>query len=143
MTKAVARVEVDTQAAPPEMPGGVEKTEKLDAATKTEDEANAAQFWSRYKEFRLGLDPQISQVVNGRWVDLPNSGDAIQFHNYTAIVKGEKRIRRCLRHKRFGIDFDIDTRDETGYWKRKGFLRVEKIEKVTVARTDKVDIEEG
>ena len=143
MVTTAKRIEIDPRPAP-EMPTDVEKTEKAaEAAVKAQGtDQNEAQFWSQSSDFRLGLDPEEMINLNGRWVVRPNSGSYIQFRANTAIVRGETTIKRLLKHKGFGVDFDIDTRDRTGYWKRKGFLRVKTQERETVERTDRVTIEE-
>lgn len=143
MNTTAKRVEIDTHPVP-QMPTDVEKTEKVaEAAVKAQGaDQNEAQFWSRYSDYKLGLDAEEIINVDNRWIVRPNSAHSIQFRDNTAIVKGEKTIQRLLRHKRFGVDFDIDTRDRTGYWIRKGFLRVKTQERETVERTDKMLLEE-
>ena len=120
-----ARTEIDPRPIPV-MPGNVVKTDKAPTMPKGEDEEkNQAQFWSNPSDYKLGLDPQESVLAaNGRWVDRPNSGLHIQFRDHSAIVKGQKLIKRLMEHPRFTLDFDIDIRDVTGYWKREGFIKV-------------------
>jgi hypothetical protein len=96
------------------------RTEK--AAPKSRDGAPSAQFYSLAKEYRLGLEAVKEAVIDGKLVTVAGSGDHVQFHDWTAIVVGEDRIQKCLDHKRFGTDFDIDDRDQTGYWRENGFL---------------------
>ena len=125
------KVEIDMQKSPPVQPADVELTDKAKSFVDPEDLKSRAQFWSNASDFKLGLEEQKQQTVNGRTIDLPGTGESVQFRNHTAIVVGEKKIQKCLRTKAFqrGL-FAIDEMDPTGYWEKKGF-----VQKVTQTNT--------
>jgi hypothetical protein len=137
MVKQVTRTEVDTR---PEVkqPKDVEVVEDaLDALVrKVKEEFGGkpvkAQFFSNYAEHIVGLKPHEQTLVNGRIVDLPGSNDEVRFHNRTAIVDGDKRIKKMMRHPRFRLDFFPDSRDSTGFWEKAGVVKKKKVEHTVI-----------
>lgn len=130
---------VDPRPEPPAPPENIVKTElAIKAAEKnTLPTAERASFFSHYRDYRLGLDPVLVELIQGHQVTRAGTGFHIQFRDHFAIVEGAERIKQCLEHKRFGVDFDLDERDPTGYWRRNGYLEEKVVERTTVVRTKK------
>ena len=123
----------------PEVPDGVESTGKAKPRVPKSEQEDVAQFISRYKTHRIGLSPRLTENVNGKIINVDGTGDHIQFDNWVAFVGGEHRIKALLAHKDFGVTFDIDHRDQTGYWVRNGYLTIETEVRETVKRVVKTE----
>lgn len=113
---------------PAEPPAQESRFVKTDKGMAKQVTLPRAAFRSRYRQFRLGLvpvDTQVVQTPGGRTTSMTvaGSGVHVQFHDWKAVVEGEDKIKMCLAILAKGnTDFEIDEQDETGYWREHGYV---------------------